>query len=125
MINSVTSTKSVNYQRKQTASVKQGDTRLKRQSATSDNYVSKDTKQNVKNALKDGSLVYNEPYKLLGFITLSNGYYTYIPKNGETIGDIKQKFGIKDGVISSMNPVYDDDYCPAQDKRSIVFRLGE
>ena len=89
-----------------------------------DGFKSSNVKLNIKNAKKDGSLVYTEPTKLLG-ITLRNGYYTYSPKQGETLSDIKQKFGIRDGVISSMNSMYDDDYCPASDNKTVIFTLED
>ena len=94
--------------------------------SSGDRYVNNNTKNNLAKALTDGSLVYTEPTKLLGLITLREGFYTYTPESGETIGQIKQKFGIKDDVIGDMNGIYDDDVCPVQiGKKSINFRLEE
>ena len=125
MINSVTYSPEVDYLYQKTNTKRQTTHITKNQISTGDKFISKDSKKNVQNAIKDGSLVYTEPTKFLG-LTLRDGFYTYTPQNNETIGDIKQKFGIKDGVIGDMNGIYDDDVCPAQiGKKSINFSLEE
>lgn len=125
MINSIEYTHAIYNAQKTKPLFKQKNTVKQSQAIKADKYVSQNPKQNVKKAIKDGSLVYTEPTKLFGLVTLRAGFYTYSPQKGETIGDIKQKFGIKDKVISSLNSVYDDEYCPANDKRNIIFTLDE
>lgn len=90
--------------------------------AKKDDFVSNNPKLNLEKAIKDGSLTYTEATTLLG-ITLREGFYTYTPKRGETLAQIKQKFGIPDKVISSMNAMYDNDYCPGNDNKTVKFKL--
>ena len=73
---------------------------------------------------EDGSLEYTDATKFLG-ITLRDAFYCYTPQKGETIADIKKKFGIKDGVIKALNGISDEEYCPAQHNKQIYFRLSE
>lgn len=87
-----------------------------------DDFVSNNPKLNLKKAIKDGSVTYTEATTLFG-ITLREGFYTYTPKKGETLAQIKQKFGIADDVISSLNAMYDDDYCPGNDNKTVIFKL--
>ncbi len=93
--------------------------------AKNDKFLNTNPKMNLRNALRNGSLVHNKPTKLFGIITLRRDYYEYTPAIGETAGDIKQKFGIKDGVIKSLNSIYDDDYCPAVDNKTVIFTLDD
>ena len=90
--------------------------------ATEAGFVSNNPKLNLKKAIKDGSVTYTEATTLFG-ITLREGFYTYTPKKGETLAQIKQKFGIADDVISSLNAMYDDDYCPGNDNKTVIFKL--
>ena len=91
---------------------------------TADKFLSSDPMLNIKKALKDGSLEYTDATKFLG-ITLRDAFYCYTPQKGETIADIKKKFGIKDGVIKALNGISDEEYCPAQHNKQIYFRLSE
>ena len=126
MINSieyVQSTNSVTKQKKQGDKVNQ--TSAKKPSK-GDCFVSNNPKVNIKNALNDGSLIYTEATKLFGVIPIRDAFYTYSPQKNETIGEIKRKFGIKNGVIKDMNNIDKDDYCPFNNGiYEIYFRLDE
>ena len=128
MISSVSSTQKAEPVKKQTSGAKY----LKTSSVKSrlmqyvDKFESSDPKVNIKKALKDGSLEYTETTKLFGLITLRKGFYTYRPDKNETVGEIKQKFGIKDNVIKEMNSIDNDDYCPVSNQIYVIyFRLDE
>lgn len=125
MINSVNFVETINLQSRQKLSVQKKSAESKvSQSLNTDSFESSASKEDKK---LSGKLEYTEPTTLLfGLITCRKGFYTYYPKQNETIADIKQKFGIKDGVISEMNGIKDDDFCPAQNKiYEIYFRLDD
>ena len=77
-------------------------------------------KSNRDKALLDGSLILHKgkEYKIFGFsIYKTNDEYEYIADGKETIGYIKNKFGIKDGKIKELNPyIKDDNYQPQRGK---------
>ena len=80
-----------------------------------------DPKLNLQKALKSGDVVYTPPTKIWIF-TFRDGFYTYYPKKGETIGQIKEKFGIPNDVIKSLNAFRDDDCCPEELGKPVIFR---
>ena len=117
MINSIESTKATGYVKKTVSAVKSQKTTL-----AADKTAQIDKFENSKKDKKmSGKLEYTEPTKLLGLITLREGFYTYYPLKNETIADIKRKFKIKDGVIKEMNGIDKDTYCPALNKIYKIF----
>ena len=126
MINTVSFIQSTTQlQDKQKPSVqKKGSVTNESKSVNIDRFESSTSKSDKK---MSGKLKYTEPTTLLfGLVTLRKGFYTYYPKQNETIADIKKKFDIKDCVIGEMNGIKDDDFCPAQNKiYEIYFRLDD
>ena len=122
MINSILQTSGINYTTVSQTRPLQKKQKYVDTSSHNDKFNGKDVKKNIENAKNNGSLTYTEPTNVFG-LTLRDGFYTYYPQKSETIGEIKQKFGISDNVISSMNFIYDDDYCPAFDNKPVYFKL--
>ena len=113
MIYSIKYTQGINSIRKTNRTVLQQQSDAEKSAVRYDRFEKDASRDNVK---KQGTIKYTEPTKLLGFITIREGFYTYYPNNNETIGDIKRKFGIKDNVINEMNGMKDDDFCPVQNQ---------
>jgi len=104
--------------------VQEGDTPRRKvcKGANTDNtHFTRTPKDNLKSAIKNGSLMYTEPTKALG-ITLRKGFYTYLANGNESYGNIKKKFGIPDKVLSSMNAGKDDEYTPKRGE-NVYFRF--
>ena len=72
--------------------------------------------------IADGTtlMLREEERVLLGLIK-KPAQYTYIANGRETIGEIKQKFHIKDGAIKKCNPCIRDDYWTPDKGREIYF----
>ena len=121
MIYSIQYAQGISSTRKTNRTVLQQQSAKEKSAVQYDRFEKSASKNKVK---KQGTVKYTEPTKLLGIITIREGFYTYYPNNNETIGDIKRKFGIEDNVINEMNGIKNDDFCPAQNQiYEIYFRI--
>ncbi len=93
-----------------------------KQTGVDQNPKKQDCKNNIDQALKNGSLIYHPGQKNCFLFKDRKAEYEYHANGRETIGMIKEKFGLKDGAIRKCNPnIKDDDWMPPKGQKIFFY----